>query len=281
MKATQCTVIAALLCMLAARDAASQVLAGGDGSAQFLIDLSTNPKRTSPYTDPPLSISGQNESIDTTYETVWSAGGIRPLPPPAGLLMSLKSTDADDNSTGTGARTVLVGCLDPAGFRLSPEMVSMNGSTLVPMISSCYRIISAAVIESGTSLSNEGTISFENAATVYEEIGVEDDQGFGVPHSAAFTIPAGRLGSIGGLSILADTSVSVQMLIHRPGRGIFFIPIKVSGSYYVLFEPPLCFSALTDIEIRAKKPGGGAVPITVSFSVILLDSVTGTCPSFF
>jgi len=103
-----------------------------------------------------VTVFGFNPDVDTAQATVW------PLPslitfPAAPLQMTVSSTNANDTSNGTGARTIVVEGLD-ANYNEVSETVTMNGQTAVTMTAFLIRINYAYVATAGSGNGAAGDI---------------------------------------------------------------------------------------------------------------------------
>lgn len=75
-----------------------------------------------------VSKFGRNASVKSSgYETIWDGSNLYPWPTAAETL-EVASSDNDDTSAGTGARTVEIQGLDSNWDPLT-ETVTMNGGT--------------------------------------------------------------------------------------------------------------------------------------------------------
>lgn len=150
-----------------------------------------------------VSKFGRNPGVKSAdYESIWDGTNLYPWPTAAETL-NVVSTDADDTSAGTGARTVEIEGLN-SSWAIITETVSMNGTTNVTTTNSFLRVYRARVVTAGSSGVNEGTITMTNttSSNVLAQISV-DNSGFGQTLMAIYTIPAGKTGyliSINGSS---------------------------------------------------------------------------------
>ena len=150
-----------------------------------------------------VSKFGRNPGVKSAdYESIWDGTNLYPWPTAAETL-NVVSTDADDTSAGTGARTVEIEGLN-SSWAVITETVSMNGTTNVTTTNSFLRVYRARVVTAGSSGVNEGTITMTNttSSNVIGQISV-DNSGFGQTLMAIYTIPAGKTGyliSINGSS---------------------------------------------------------------------------------
>lgn len=82
----------------------------------------------------------------------------------AAETLSVVSTDADDTSAGTGARTLLIQCITSDGTQ-SDVSVTMNGTTPVVTVATCKFINRVIVLTSGSSDRNEGAINITQSTS--------------------------------------------------------------------------------------------------------------------
>lgn len=107
----------------------------------------------------PSGFLGINPSVGSTFETAWDEGG-NFVYPTAGETWEVVSDDVNDtNSSGTGARQVIISGLDDQ-YVEQTEIVELDGTTpVVTARTDWFRIYSVIVIFSGSSTWNEGTIT--------------------------------------------------------------------------------------------------------------------------
>ena len=141
-----------------------------------------------------VSKFGRNPNVKSAdYETIWDGSNFYPWPTAAETL-NVVSSDANDTSAGTGARTVEIEGLN-SNWNVLTETVSMNGTTNVTTTNSFLRVYRARVVTAGSTETNAGTITMTNttSSNVIAQISV-DNSGFGQTLMACYTIPAGKTG---------------------------------------------------------------------------------------
>ena len=151
-----------------------------------------------------VSKFGRNPNVKSAdYETIWDGSNFYPWPTAAETL-NVTSSDTNDTSAGTGARTVEIEGLD-TNWAVQTETVSMNGTANVTTTSSFLRVYRARVVTAGSTGANAGTITMTNttSSNVIGQISV-DNSGFGQSLMACYTIPAGKTGYI--ISLNASSS---------------------------------------------------------------------------
>lgn len=124
----------------------------------------------------PLRIDGQLldtkfgviQNISAGDADVWEGGGSYTGQPEAFTpeIVSIVSSDVNDTSEGTGARTVTIsGLKTSTSEEYETETVSLNGTTSVETINSWWRIVRASVNTAGSTGSNAGTITINSQTT--------------------------------------------------------------------------------------------------------------------
>jgi hypothetical protein len=100
---------------------------------------------------------GYNSDIDTGTETIWSAGGTFSKMTAAATL-SVVSTDAADDSGGTGANSVVIYGVD-ANWDTQIEVLTLDGTTPVITSGTWLGVNRMAIYLAGTGEANAGVIS--------------------------------------------------------------------------------------------------------------------------
>jgi len=137
---------------------------------------------------------GENLDIDGSMETIWDGGGLYTYLTTAAVV-TVTSTDGDDAAAGTGARTVTVEGLDSNYNQVSETLTVGGGAGSVEF----FRVFRAFVAGSGSSGTNEGTISISSGATTLAQIrtvGSPTSTGLGQTFMSIYTVPAGYTGFI-------------------------------------------------------------------------------------
>lgn len=201
---------------------------------------------------------GRNPNIDTTTdpEDVWDAGGIWAAPTQA-RTHDVASTDTNDTSAGTGARTVRIFGLTTWDTNESSEDVTLNGTSNVATSSSYVIIHRMQILTAGSGGTNAGNITAtaQTDATVTAQITAGFGQTlmtiYGIPSTKKFYIQkwygswAGAVGSGTDSAIMrvnvkanADQSDSLFIVKHvlaATGGGNsyinhdFVLPLEVAG----------------------------------------------------
>lgn len=203
-----------------------------------------------------VTVFGFNGDVDTSQETIWPQGGMIPHPA-AALQMTVSSSNANDTSAGTGARTIVVQGLD-ANYDEVTETVTLNGQTAVTMSSSLIRVNYAYVASAGSGSSaagdiyiGTGTVTAGVPATVYQVIKYD----YNSTITAHFTVPAGYIGYLSqGLFSAGQSSgatpVEGRLLTTGPNgvRLTAAVTTVNNGVADYVFEYPVAIPEKTDIE---------------------------------
>lgn len=169
-----------------------------------------------------IIIFGYNPDLDTSEESIWPDGGAIPHPTVASVL-KVSSSDANDTSAGTGARTVLISGLD-GDYNTVTETVILNGQTAVNTTNSFLYVNAFYVVTAGSGGQNAGviyagtgTVTAGVPATIYDLIAV----GYNNRTTAHYCVPAGYTGyMVSGLitagQASGSTSVTAYLKQHGP-----------------------------------------------------------------
>lgn len=227
---------------------------------------------------------GNNPDTNGALETVWSQSSLY-VYPTAATVMKVSSTSADDNGTGSGARTVLVGGLD-SNYNEVTETVTLTGQTPVLTTTVFIRVFRAYVVTAGVSNTAAGTIYIGDGvvtagvpATVYASIPLGENQTL----MAIWTVPVGYTfymyrGSFSAASNNAAQYVLGKFMV-RPFGGVFRNAADVTANSNVIqydFEIPLAVPEKADIEARVIALSGTNFYITASFEGVYIKNDSQT-----
>lgn len=219
------------------------------------------------------NISGGNAQISLTkYLQLWGSG-TEYIYETSASAMYISSTDVNDTSTGTGARTVEVRGLDST-YKLQTETVTMNGTTAVTSTKSYISIYDLTVKSSGSNNKNHGVIeakSTTSANTICQMAANSNRSNLGV-----FTVEAGKTALVTGYwgSALKDKEVAFRLSVRPFGEVFQFRHEKVvyQSNFYFPFNPPMSISEKSDIEISAISLVGSSYQVFGGFDLIIEES---------
>lgn len=138
---------------------------------------------------------GRNPDIDVIsgFEAIWNGGGeYTGFNAVAAEIVTVVSSDAADDSAGTGARTIKLFGLDTNGFEQT-EIVTLDGATPVDSVKEYLRLDRAKCMTAGSGGTNAGVITIRQKTTTANIFAVLPI-GYGSTMIAAYTIPAGKVG---------------------------------------------------------------------------------------
>ena len=164
-----------------------------------------------------FSVFGYNPDLDQVEESVWPDGGTVPHPTSASQLTIASSNAADDGDpAGTGARTVYIEGLD-GDYEVVSETVTLNGTTGVTTTNSYLYVNQFYVATVGSGGVNAGEITAKVSTTLYDIIGVGENQ----RTTGHYCVPAGytaylTVGVFSAGQASGTTGVTGYLRTHGP-----------------------------------------------------------------
>ena len=219
---------------------------------------------------------GENLDVDGQIETVWDGGGLYTYLTSAGVL-TVTSNDGDDSASGTGARTVTIEGLDADYNQVSETLTVGGGAGSVEF----YRVFRAFVASSGSTGTNEGTITIAQGATTLAQIrtvGSPTKTGLGQTFMSIYTVPAGYTGFIYQFDVSTAKSDGNIFLVKRghtdngTWRSQDIIHANVN-SIERNYKFPLKIEEKTDIEVRAVSTTNN-MKCAATLCILLVQNVT-------
>lgn len=147
----------------------------------------------------PVNVFGYNQTIGTTFETVWDDGGSYVYPTSA-LIMDVVSTSTSDTMD------LFIDGLD-INYNQITETVTLTGTSAVTTTTAFYRINRATILAG----SNVGNISISNGGTNYAFIGA----GIGSTQACIYTVPAGHSAYFVRFDIVSATANQNKYVTFR------------------------------------------------------------------
>ena len=193
-----------------------------------------------------VNIYGAQTAVGVSTIPIWENATAYTYPV-AATLMNLVSTVAGDVGM-----TILINGLD-AGYNQISETVTLNGTTVVPTVSSFFRI-NGMFVASGAPT---GVITLKNLANTvtYSQIAAN----FGRSQAAIYTVPAGYtflLSRVDAYSstngFTADYIVYRNQTISSAGVTTFTQQAPFTGNYNARRVMPRPFLEKTDIQLQAR-----------------------------
>lgn len=205
-----------------------------------------------------LNKFGENPDVDTGgAESVWDGGGLYPWASLASAqALEIVSASANDDSAGTGARTVEVQGLD-ANYDLQTETVTLDGTTEVDLTNTFLRVFRMKVLTAGSGGVNAGiiTLRLDGAGATVANILAGENQTL----MAIYTVPRyhklvvhkylvdinGAAGSDVEFKVYVREEDSVFQL-----RRLLGLKGGATSIFISKLQIPEVYPAKTDIDIR-------------------------------
>jgi hypothetical protein len=190
---------------------------------------------------------GYNSDIDIGTETVWSQGGSFTRIVTARTL-SVVSTDVNDTSAGTGARSVIIYGVN-ANFESQTEVVTLSGTTPVVTSATWMGVNRVAIYAAGSGGVNAGDITA--TATTEATVQAHMPAGAGASQQAIFFVQANHQALMDWLYItLVKNSGGTQPNVQTK----CWVTSLVSGAKYEVFRDYMNGSVENHTELTPSQP---------------------------
>ena len=232
---------------------------------------------------------GFNDAVNGTLGPITTTGDY-PTPTTAQSLEIL-SSDADDNSSGLGGRSVTIEGLD-ANWDEQSETVSLNGTTPVALSNTFTRVFRMQLASSGVysevgALTHQGTITLRvsGGGDTWAEIALDSVTGapMGQSEIGVYTIPAGKTGYLLYKHTTIESSKTPSIYwFRREGVDVVTAPFKprrlferhvgvIDSIEYNPGAPIITLPEKTDIGAMGYQSTGSAA-VSVEFQILLVDN---------
>lgn len=223
--------------------------------------------------------SGINLDIDTATdpEDIISQGGTF-TPPTTARIHNIASTDVNDASAGTGARTITIQGLD-GSYNYASETVILNGTSNVATVNSYVIIDYMAVLTFGSTGNNIGVITAtaQTDATVTTEMPI----GYNQNQMAVFQIRNGYKAYLNSYySSMNQSTASSTAVVHLMTktdtgawlvRRVMFLNNAGNNSISQKIKPPLELQAKTLIKLRIFEVSNNNTMVSGGFDLTLVQ----------
>lgn len=224
---------------------------------------------------------GENPLVGTSWEDVWENGGTYPFQlVPIAIRVKSGGNVADIDTTGTGARKIIVEGLD-GSFNEISDTIALNGTSVSLATSNTYmRIQRAYVSECGTyGGTNTGAIEIETTGGV---VLAHINPTIGQTEMSQFTVPAGKTAYLTRLKCtVASTKACDVEMFQRAGANVVSAPftskriihefLAVDGNDDIIFDSYIKFTEYTDLWLAAKAVSGTS-GVSVNYDLIISDN---------
>ena len=237
-------------------------------------------------------VYGKAKTMGTTWRIVWGLGSSTAYTflTSASTLEAI-SSNANDTSAGTGARTIMISGLD-SSFNEITEVLSMNGTSATSATSnSFYRVNEVSVNTTGTyGGTNFGNITLRvsgaGASLAYitgdETVGTSS-YGDSKSNLGIYSVPTGKTAFITGLRIYVEGNKSINIVLYkREDIGTTSAPQKprtllwsgrgIENDYVIEFDSYIVINGESDIFLRAQT-GTGTADVIAGFDMLIVDDI--------
>ena len=226
-------------------------------SSPYLVDLAISGRTT----EHAYTILGATNTLDNVWSDFWPLSPNDTFQfPTATSIHSLVSSNANDSTSGTGARSVYIKYLD-ANHVVQSETVTLNGTTAVNTTNVMLHVLFAYVTATGTNNAPVGNISIKhntlNQVVEYIAAGYNNSQSVrGTIEKDHSVILTGINVSVGGatpgfythLELLA--TVSPNQVVVPNVWFAKFRSILQDNAHHFTFDVPIVLPAYTDWKVR-------------------------------
>ena len=224
---------------------------------------------------------GHTENVTTSITDIWNGGGIYVFRDSA-TTMTASSSDVNDTSAGTGARTLEVQYLD-GNYAEVVETVTLNGQTPVTVATDILRINRMIVRSAGSSGFNEGNLHVGTGAVTagvpavtHSEI-IFTAQGGGENQTlqAIYTVPAGKTGYLFSFDYNSPDNKQTEFWLKvRPFGEVFQTKSRsmvFQADVQHLYQTAIVVTEKSDIRMSAATATGTS-DMSAEFEMILVDN---------
>jgi len=226
---------------------------------------------------------GINSDVGASLETVWVGGGSYTFPSSA-TTTTISSSNVNDTSAGTGARTVFVEGLN-ANYERVMETASLNGQTGVTLINQYLRVNKVTILTAGSGGASAGsifvgtgTVTTGVPAVVLNRTGSSSNES----ESGFYSVPVGYTAFITRWTMSSSNNTANEatrfILRVRPIGGVFVYKavynIPGNGIYECEAAYPLPLPEKADLEVVALATAGASYA-TTQLQIILVKNSTG------
>lgn len=157
----------------------------------------------------------RNAAVGTSFVILNSGASATALPAyPTGEALEVQSTDnTNDKAGGTGMLTVRVGYLVGTTGAIGSEVITLNGTTNVPLVqTSVTRVLFMHGLTFGSTGAATGTVSVQTVTGDFSRMAI--DTGFKSAFPGRFTIPDGYTGYYRGFDLSNSTVTSLAKVSY-------------------------------------------------------------------
>jgi len=255
--------------------AGEPIIRTSGGSFDYAINISAGQQDGVGY----IEKFGRNDTMSGNIETIWDGSNVYTYLTSASSVY-ITSSDGNDSTAGTGARTVEVQGLDQ-DYNLTTETINVDDSASQTTF---IRVFRAIVKATGSGGQAAGIISIHSAASgggtllaQIQKVGTGGGASLGQTFMAIYTVPAGKTAyltqwTVGAGGQNADTTCLFTARTFNDGAfNSKDIIISAGQQFSKNYKIPLQFTEKTDLEVRGFTSSSGN-DCSSSFNLILYDN---------
>lgn len=224
---------------------------------------------------------GYNDDVDagSVPEDIWNYGGAY-VEPTTARTHNIVSSDVNDTSAGTGARTVLIRGVN-GSYAPQTETITLNGTTPVATANTYYHIHLMQVTSSGSGNTNAGIITA--TAQTDSTVTCSIDAGYGQSASTIYLVPDGYKGYIMRIrarmnNATANSAAEVALYTKPFGMGLQLktrLGVNNSGSSFIENDytgsSPFIIPAKCWVRMRTMTVTNNNTQVEAEYDMILVQ----------
>lgn len=223
-----------------------------------------------------ISVFGYSTVVGATAYPIWNVAANRPYVTTATVL-KISSSSADDDSAGTGARTIAIYGLDQ-NYNAISESVILDGQTEVNTGNSYLRVSKIVVtsvgsggFNAGVIYAGTGTVTAGVPAVIHELVPIN----FNASMSGVYTVPAGYTAYVyqGGLTSQSNGNNYLTGRLKTSNQGspktTNAVTIFTEGMVDYNFTCPLKLPEKTDLEACATVSANTSTATSFFFIILV------------
>ncbi len=222
---------------------------------------------------------GRNPAVGTDgFDAIWNGGGFYTgFNATEAETVTVISSEAEDNSSGTGLRTIRLYGLDE-NYLEQTEDLELNGTTAVTSSLSYIRLDTARGLTAGSTGSNIGDITIAQSITTSVVFAVLPI-GYNSTMVAAYTVPAGKTGYVisqrSGIANKQSAAAEMRFQIRQPAE-VFTVmgsaALNSTGTGYIEQDFPIFKAIPEKSDVYVEAEASATVAITAFFDILLIDN---------
>jgi hypothetical protein len=216
---------------------------------------------------------GMNDAVGQAWECIWAQGG-SPLINSTPTVIEFTSSDGEDHSASSGARTIEFSGVD-SDYVQQTETITMTGTSAASSVGSFLYLYRMKVLTSGSSKGNVGVISAAVGGSTMGTI----PAGSGQSEMLYRPVPASSVLYMSGLGVAVDKGADVELRIREFDQDGNTWRVKlVTHSYQntnpIRLIPPYTFPEKHLVTVEAKTSNAAGFEVSGWFDYVISQGDT-------